>query len=293
MKRWLSLALVLALLCAALPCAAMAEPVDPEAESANVVLAAPGLTIEETDDPSDNPSVNEEEPADAPETFDVRYGRVAAESAAVYADAETETAFAAIPAGSTVLMVGASLGRVKAAFFTGEVIVEGYVEAAALAELTDDEISAYMDAAANGGPVALYDDDLARPLVPVTCAFAAPAGDDDETGDTDAGDDDDTDTDDNNDNNDVDEPAGPAVLGAADADGDDNDDNDDTDSDDAGEFSDGAGLQAAAAPVATGIRISRASIAIGQKETYTGLRLIPEPEGSVLPELSQPAGPLL
>lgn len=365
MKRWFSLVLILVLLCSALPGAALAEPVDPDAGDATALLSASGLVVDGGDGTPTAAPGAVETPADddAVETFSARYARVTEESAGVFADAAAETAFAAIPAGSVVLVVGGeSQGRVKAAFYTGQALVEGYLPAAALADLTNDEISAYMDAA-TAQAVAAYQDDVNRPLIPVQCAFAeAPAAEKAEAGENgEPSDGNKTDTaadveadpnggssEENGGSADANAPAGneagtqadeganaapdggkpasegtdegaasePAANNSA-ANDPANDPAGETAGGDvtgeamiadsvAGESADGEGAngeaadgegageapadgeeiadaEAEAEPVpATSIRLSHTSLAIGKKELYSGLQVIPEPEGSVL-----------
>ena len=143
MKRWFSLALILALLSST----AFAENAEPAAEAADSALAAAGLVIEE----SETPQVDAGSPEDVlitddgqTEVFSVRYGRVTADSAAVYADESAQEAFAAVPAGSVVLLVAsAGQGRVQAAFFTGEAIVQSVKSKGIIADfiMLDEGIS--------------------------------------------------------------------------------------------------------------------------------------------------------
>ena len=301
MKRWFSLALILALLSST----AFAENAEPAAEAADSALAAAGLVIEE----SETPQVDAGSPEDVlitddgqTEVFSVRYGRVTADSAAVYADESAQEAFAAVPAGSVVLLVAsAGQGRVQAAFFTGEAIVTGCIETAALAELTDAEISAYMDTAANSGPVAIYGDDLNRPLVPVSCTFAEPAKPAESSDETRA------ETAEpasepepaepveapaepaESPAEPVEAPAEPAEAPAepAEAPADEVPQDAAVMAPEAVDNADNAEPAPAEAPVAaTSISLNADSIYIGKKEFYTGLRAVPAPEGSVLPEIT-------
>ena len=355
MKRWFSLVLILVLLCSALPGAALAEPVDPDAGDATALLSAAGLVVDGGDGTpaAGSGAVETLAENDANETFSARYARVTEESAGVFADAAAETAFATIPAGSVLLVVGGeSQGRVKAAFYTGQALVEGYLSAAALADLTDDEIGAYMDAA-TAQAVAAYQDDPDRPLIPVQCAFAeAPAAEKPEAGESAGGADETTadgEANPNGDDNggDVDTGAQPGNDAGEQADGgengapadgkpanegsddgvggenggapangegvaeepiagesvsDESADGENGKSADGegepsdgengegengepadGESADGENADAEAEPVpATSIRLSHTSLCIGKKELYSGLRVIPEPEGSVL-----------
>ena len=102
----------------------------------------------------------------------VCYSRVLAGEAPVYAGAIDSEPFAWVGEGAVVLLPDdAESGRARVAFDTDAGIVEGWVDEALLAPLSDDEISAYMDDAALNGPVSLYNDDPNMPIAPVACRF--------------------------------------------------------------------------------------------------------------------------
>ena len=110
------------------------------------------------------------EPETAPAT--ARYGCVAAGEAPVYAGAGDDEIIAWAAGDAVVLLSGAAEeGRAPVAFDTERGIVEGWMDEAQLTLLSDEEISNYMDTAAENGPVSLYDDDPDMPLCLTACRF--------------------------------------------------------------------------------------------------------------------------
>ena len=161
------------------------EAVETDLEDDAALIPQESASEEMTFDLGDMTAEDREEPetyaAPAEETaWTVRYSRTARE-AAVYAAAIDETPFAWVAADAVVLLPGdTESARVRAAFDTEAGIVDGWVDADALTPLTDDEITAYMDAAAENGPVSLYNDDVDMPLLPMPCRFPEPEQAEDE-----------------------------------------------------------------------------------------------------------------
>ncbi len=186
MKRFICTALVLALLGAFPPSPAKAEASEVVSQAVEVV------TTGETDSGDTDATFTrlEQAPAEAPEApaaeapaleaasvpevEPVPYARVQPDGAALYAGAERAQALGIVAGGSVVLALGGEAMTKVALYAQGGVIV-GYMDAGALAPLTEAERAAYLDTAASGEAVALYEDDLNRPLTPVAFTETAPA----------------------------------------------------------------------------------------------------------------------
>ena len=205
MKRWFSLLLAAVVVCAQLsgPITARAEELAPPAteapteevaveEAAEGAEASEALVCEDSVAALPEPVAAEEaafdlfediapeaeaqpaepEPEPVEETFAARYGRVNGEEAPVYGEDGSVVAWLA--GGAVVLMPEAAAdGRAAVVLDSGTGVLEGAMDEAALTPLTDEEISAYMDAAVLSGPVFAYRDDPTMPLLPVPCRFPA------------------------------------------------------------------------------------------------------------------------
>ncbi len=187
MKRIISTALVLALLGALWPAPVMAEApevVSQAVEAVTAEAADPGdadasfAPLEQAPaEAPEAPAAEASAPEAAPEAEPVPYARVQSDGAALYADAEGAQALGTVAGGGVVLALGGEALTRVALYTQGSVIV-GYMDAGALAPLTEAERAAYLDAAASGEAVALYEDDLNRPLTPVAFTEAASAAED-------------------------------------------------------------------------------------------------------------------
>ena len=171
------MALILALLTATIPSPALSEA--PEIVSAFVdAEVAPaqtagdtGLTVDGGDElPA--PEAAPEAAVEAPALDEAAagYARVRA-AAALYGDGEGTSLVAWID-GDSVVLVTEEGPLTGIALFTQRGILAGYMDAANLERLDAEATAAYLDAAAGGVAVALYDDRLDRPLTLSGCAFA-------------------------------------------------------------------------------------------------------------------------
>ena len=189
MKRYISTALVLALI-GAFPFAPAT------AEAPEVICEAVESPTPEAGDPGDTgltfegveqvPAETPEAPASQAPTPDQEeapaqtvavpspYARVPQDGATLYADADGMQALGTVAGGGVVLALGGEV-RTKVALYAQGGVIVGYMDAGALAPLTEEDHAAYMDAAASGGAVALYEDDLNLPLIPVAFTEATPA----------------------------------------------------------------------------------------------------------------------
>ena len=149
-------------------------PLAEDTGAEELVVELGEIEIEESDEaPAESAAVQE---APAPAGC---YARLTAP--AELAEAPDGIAVARLEAGSVVLVPGdARNGQRAVAFNTGRGVVCGYVDAAALSDMTAGEAEAFVDALIATGAVALYNDSLDMPLPEIACAFieqeAAPAG---------------------------------------------------------------------------------------------------------------------
>ncbi len=176
MKRCISMALVLALLTAAFPLHSLAEEAEIVSEFVETEVAPAeaagdtGLTVE-GEAPEAEPAPEAAEATQEPPAFEEApddYARISA-AAVLYGDTDGAAPIAEIDAGSTVLVTeeGPLTGI---ALFTERGVIAGYVDAACLERMDAAATAAYMDAAAETA-VALYEDDLSKPLVLCGCVF--------------------------------------------------------------------------------------------------------------------------
>lgn len=191
MRRWLSLALALALLAASVPGfldvipARAEEFVDNETMEDAILLAEDagdtGLTVDDGNLPeADAEPVPEAEiePEAAPaeiETGEAQYARTRDEGAPLYAGVEIESPFAVVSGGQVALVLDFGAARAKIALYTDHGVTVGYAEAADLIPMTAEDTSAFMDTLTGDIPVALYQDDLDRPLAYAPCVFTGEA----------------------------------------------------------------------------------------------------------------------
>lgn len=112
---------------------------------------------------ADNPA----EPVEDAAPASMYYAEVAAEEAAVYQQTGDWEAAAMLHAGDVVLATGASGGFTDVAFYADGAMLSGCMNALDLLPMDDAAAQAYLDNAAASGAVALYNDDLNWPLVPL------------------------------------------------------------------------------------------------------------------------------
>ena len=206
MKRWISATLIFIMIFTLgpwTPVQARSEEVEPvEAEA---VGTAPDDDIVASADAGEDadalPDVEVGELAESKDASDeiafetsedAIYAIVTAETAKVY-DAPGGNAIARISRGGVVLVTGQAAGRwFRIAFNTDRGIVTGCAEADALTLMSGSQAGSYMDALAESGSVALYQDSIDLPLALIDCAFIdgeaeedvveeEPAGETDET----------------------------------------------------------------------------------------------------------------
>ena len=180
MKRCFSKALILALIASIIlsPVMARASEIACDSVEPAVVRATDagdtGLTVDGM------PFAPEQTPEEAAEESPVeadapQYLRITAEDAVITSDAEGLDALAAVEAGSVALALD-DLPRPRIALYTGRGVIAGYIDGSAAARMTAEEAAGYLDALCRDGrPVALYQDDLSRPLALAACRFIDPA----------------------------------------------------------------------------------------------------------------------
>lgn len=186
MKRYIGMALIVALLAAFTLAPATAEAPEVVCEPVDGLVPTtsdPGemeLIFEDTEPiqaeapeaPASEGPTQEEIPAQEA-AASAPYARVQSDGAVLCADPDGAQTLGTVGAGSVVLALGGEARTRVALYVPGGVIV-GYMDAAALAPLTDAERAAYLDAAAVG-EVALYENDLNLPLTLAAFTEAAPA----------------------------------------------------------------------------------------------------------------------
>ena len=177
MKRWISALLIVIY-----------------AFTAAAAVAEPGLDEAALDEPQDLVSTEEvcdselmegvvvgldEEAAEAEASWDLDneayvsdYARVTTGLARVSTAADESSAYAEIARDSVVLVIGQATARwIHVAFNTRKGVMTGYIPASDLTALSADEVERFMDALSQSDSVALYEDDLDKPLAYLNCAF--------------------------------------------------------------------------------------------------------------------------
>ena len=180
MKRWFVLLLAVAICCAPLS-AALAEA-GVQADGALVespdgaALPVPEeieVPLEGDGEGNDPPAAIDVAESPVDEVYASGYGRVIAESAAVYDAPGAAEPFVALSMDDIVLAteLDEAAQRLQIAFNSARGIIVGWIDAAALQKLTDDEVDAFMVAIA-ANVEALYLDDINCPLATLDCRFA-------------------------------------------------------------------------------------------------------------------------
>lgn len=100
------------------------------------------------------------------------YARVTSGLARVCTAADESAAYVEIARDSVVLVIGQATARwTRIAFDTRKGVMTGYTLSSDLKALSADETERFMDVLSQSGTVALYEDDLDRPLAFLNCAF--------------------------------------------------------------------------------------------------------------------------
>lgn len=198
MKKWFVLLLIMALCCAPLSeglCAAIDDEIGivgatdaaltvqeegGEAADSGDEAALDDEAVPEDDEVdlgrdddaagSEAPDSVPQAPAEAP--FTSGYGRIAVESADVYAALGDAEPFAVLTLDDVALAVALDEDAhcLNIAFNSARGVVTGYVDAVAIQPLTDEELDAFMNGVAQNVE-ALYMDDINFPLATLDCRF--------------------------------------------------------------------------------------------------------------------------
>ncbi len=176
MRPMKMLALFMALCLATAICPALSEeaPTEEAIAAAESVDGSVGLVVD--DGAAVEPAATEatEEPQEGgaiivePASANRAYAAVGADGAPVYPDAgEGCEAAALLSAGDVVLVTGAYSARTPVAFFADGSTRAGYMDAAELLPMNEEQTKAYMDELAASGEAGLYEGDLNWPLKPL------------------------------------------------------------------------------------------------------------------------------
>lgn len=186
--KLISLMLILCLLASVAPAvlaeadatdAALEDYIEAEVDLAQSVDPDTGLIVDDGAEDEGDASADIDA-AEAIETSDAVGGEIVATTAsgygyavvgsddvAVYREGDTAETLALLHAGDVVLMTGSDAGRALVAFNADGALLIGCMELSDLLFMDADQTAAYLDRAATSGVVALYNDDLNWPLMPL------------------------------------------------------------------------------------------------------------------------------
>ena len=150
---------------------------EPEAELADSVDAETGLVVDDgteapmpidTDAADDAPEPGEGSDLAVDAPLGLFYMEVAAAEAPVYLAVNDNEAVMLLHVGDLVLATGETGYYTAVAFYADGVKQSGFMQTDDLLSISDAAVQAKLNAAAASGAVALYDDDINWPLVPLT-----------------------------------------------------------------------------------------------------------------------------
>ena len=175
-KKWICLALALALWCAPLS-GAFAEDALVSEPAEEQVKTAAETDLTENGEPlpsveGEPQQVSEQPVAPSDMASDaVEYACVIVEQAPVYAAPETQDALAVLFQGGAALIVERSEEWLRVAFNSERGLVDGYIDAKLAEIMSPDALSLLMSEITSAEIITFYEDDLNRPLTTPYCVF--------------------------------------------------------------------------------------------------------------------------